>query len=150
MSLIYKGGFITKDAPVPTKFAAPGVWTLDQMMQAKQAGTWPIASYGALYTWGENTYNNLGVNQAPATYSTSPLQVGTSGNTYTGNFTTGRATLQIKTDGSLWGYGMNSSGELGSGTTIYKSSPVQVGSLTTWKSVMLDALLTGIIYRDLA
>ena len=44
-------------------------------------------------------------------------------------------TLILKNDGTLWGCGRNDHGELGLGDTVYRSSPVQVGSLTDWKSV---------------
>ena len=36
-----------------------------------------------------------------------------------------------------WGYG--DSGQLGDGTTITKSSPIQIGSLTTWASIASGA-----------
>jgi alpha-tubulin suppressor-like RCC1 family protein len=42
--------------------------------------------------------------------------------------------LALKTDGTLWAWGSNSSGQLGDGTLIAKSSPIQIGSLTNWES----------------
>ena len=42
MSDRYPGGFITKNTPVTTQSSAPGVWTLDQAMQATKAGNWPV------------------------------------------------------------------------------------------------------------
>jgi alpha-tubulin suppressor-like RCC1 family protein len=43
----------------------------------------------------------------------------------------------IKTDGTLWAWGSNSGGPLGLGDATSRSSPVQVGALTTWNSVSL-------------
>jgi len=43
MSKQYSGGLITKNPVVPTASAAPGVWTLEQQMQAQKAETWPTA-----------------------------------------------------------------------------------------------------------
>jgi alpha-tubulin suppressor-like RCC1 family protein len=40
--------------------------------------------------------------------------------------------LAIKTDGTLWAWGNNGNGSLGLGNTTDRSSPVQVGALTTW------------------
>ena len=44
--------------------------------------------------------------------------------------------LALKTDGTLWAWGDNTHGELGDGTVISRSSPVQIGVLTTWLSVL--------------
>jgi alpha-tubulin suppressor-like RCC1 family protein len=39
--------------------------------------------------------------------------------------------LALKRDGTVWAWGQNSSGKLGDGTTIDRSTPVQVSSLTS-------------------
>ena len=44
--------------------------------------------------------------------------------------------LAVKTDGTLWAWGRAANGGLGDGTTVAKSSPVQVGALTTWATVL--------------
>jgi alpha-tubulin suppressor-like RCC1 family protein len=44
-------------------------------------------------------------------------------------------TVAIKTDGTLWSWGNNTSGKLGLGNTTYYSSPKQVGALTNWATV---------------
>jgi alpha-tubulin suppressor-like RCC1 family protein len=46
-------------------------------------------------------------------------------------------TCAVKTDGTLWCWGLNSSGEVGDGTTTPRPSPVQVGSDTDWASAAL-------------
>ena len=44
--------------------------------------------------------------------------------------------LAVKTDGSLWGWGYQYSGELGQGTVIdYYLSPVRIGSDSDWSTV---------------
>lgn len=43
--------------------------------------------------------------------------------------------LAIKEDGSLWGWGKNSYGQLGNGTSINQNSPVQIGTDHDWKSL---------------
>ena len=65
MSERYPGGVITKNAIVPTPSSAPGVWTLDQQLQAKQAGIWP---YGGPFIYIEDVfstwlYNGTGASQ---------------------------------------------------------------------------------------
>lgn len=41
MSEQYPGGFITKNPPIPTSSAAPGLWTLSQQAFYRQNGDWP-------------------------------------------------------------------------------------------------------------
>ena len=42
--------------------------------------------------------------------------------------------MAVRTDGTLWAWGNNSSGQLALNDTITRSSPVQVGTLTTWSN----------------
>jgi len=44
-------------------------------------------------------------------------------------------TLATKTDGTLWSWGYNGGGQLGVGDITNRSSPVQVGALTTWATI---------------
>jgi len=46
----------------------------------------------------------------------------------------GNHTLAIRNDNTLWTWGLNTAGQLGDGTTINKSSPVQIGS-GTWNDI---------------
>jgi len=54
----------------------------------------------------------------------------------------------IKTDGTLWAWGYNPSGNLGDGTATARSSPVQVGALTTWAQVSCGELHTLAVRTD--
>lgn len=47
----------------------------------------------------------------------------------------GHYSIAIKSDGTLWGWGENSSGQLGDGTTTNRNTPVQIGTDTQWKSI---------------
>lgn len=46
-------------------------------------------------------------------------------------------TLAIKTDGTLWAWGLNDKGQLGDGTTVNKNVPTQIGTDTDW--AIIDA-----------
>ena len=53
MSQKYPGGFITKSPVAPTSSAASGMWTIDQAMQLKKAGTWgTLPAIGAAFGGG--------------------------------------------------------------------------------------------------
>ena len=90
---------------------------------------------GTLWTWGRNSYGQLGVGDV--TNRSSPVQVGslTNWSKVSGG---GLHSIAIKTDGTLWSWGVTNDGRLGDGNAgggSYKSSPVQVGGVTTWSTV---------------
>jgi alpha-tubulin suppressor-like RCC1 family protein len=98
-----------------------------------------IKTDGSLWVWGHNSHGQLGLGDIIT--RSSPVQVGNLNNWKSvscggsqGETDTGFMAA-IKTDGTLWAFGDNSYGQLGDGTRINKSSPVQVGKLTNWKSV---------------
>jgi alpha-tubulin suppressor-like RCC1 family protein len=95
-----------------------------------------IKTDGTLWTWGNNTNAQLG--DGTIVPKSSPIQVGSSTNWK--QVAAGSAhTAAIKTDGTLWTWGYNNHGQIGNGatisTTVFMSTPVQVGSLSTWKQV---------------
>jgi alpha-tubulin suppressor-like RCC1 family protein len=100
------------------------------------AGGWWTAALktdGTIWAWGEGASGQLG--QGNTTDYSSPVQVGaltTWSKIAAGNGYEEGTVLAIKTDGTLWAWGEGSAGQLGDGTTVDKSSPVQVGALTTW------------------
>ena len=101
--------------------------------QASAGGshTAAIRQNGTLWAWGSNTTGTLG--DCTAISRSSPVSV-------VGGFTDWcqvsaghRHNLAVRTNGTLWAWGYNSSGRLGDGTCIDKSSPVSVvGGFTDW------------------
>ena len=107
----------------------PGTtWTLDQRAFASaDRRTYAIKTDGTLWVWGNNNNGGLGLNQAiPVKYS-SPVQIpGTTWKTVSASYD--YTVLATKTDNTLWGWGINSSGHLGLNqpTNTRYSSPVQI------------------------
>ena len=93
-----------------------------------------IKTDGTLWLWGSNHIGQLGDNTT--VNKSSPIQVMTGGNwSIISNSSYNNAVAGIKTDGTLWVWGYNASGQLGDNTTIDKSSPVQIITGGTWRSV---------------
>ncbi|HUL94966.1 MAG TPA: hypothetical protein VLT89_03085 [Usitatibacter sp.] len=57
-------------------------------------------------------------------------------------------TVALKDDGTVWGWGANSFGQLGDGTTKYRSSPVQVSGLADVVGVSAGGSFTVAVTRD--
>ena len=92
-----------------------------------------IKTDGTLWTWGGNFYGGLGLSNI--TNYSSPKQVG-SGTYWTQiSINDEYSMVALRTGGTLWSWGLNSSGELGLGNITNYSSPKQVGALTTWVSI---------------
>jgi hypothetical protein len=92
MSERYPGGFVLANPTAPTVVAAPGIWTMDQVLQNVRAGTWPYASQPdaqfnyvtALFLGGAT---NGAQNNTFLDSSTNNLAVTRNGNTTQGSFT---------------------------------------------------------------
>ena len=121
----------------------PGSWSSGRRVTTVNKtgyGMIAIKTDGTLWSWGYAAYNGwLGQNQAAATRYSSPTQIGTDTTWSTVDVGDSRV-MATKTDGTLWAWGSVSAGQLGlNDTTTSPSSPMQVGTDTTWS----DALHTG-------
>lgn len=93
-----------------------------------------VKTDGTLWSWGNNPNGELGDNTV--TSRSSPVQTVAFGNNWSSVSCGQRHTAGIKTDGSLWIWGINSNGQLGDNTVTSKSSPVQTIALgNDWASV---------------
>ncbi len=96
-----------------------------------------VKSDGTGWAWGRNNRGQLGINNTVAAYS-SPVQLGTDTTWQKYNWGTGdKMCAAIKTDGTLWYWGNNSYGSGGTnvGAPDCASSPVQIGTDTTWSYI---------------
>jgi alpha-tubulin suppressor-like RCC1 family protein len=134
---------VNKSSPVQT-IAGGTNW--------KQVGcglyhTAAISTDGTLWTWGRNNYGQLGDNTAVT--KSSPVQTIAAGTNWKQVGSGGYHTAAIKTDGTLWTWGLNQFGQLGDITIVNKSSPVQtIAGGTNWKQVGCGNFHTAAIRDD--
>ena len=115
--------------------------------RAGRAGVAAAAALTKLWSWGSNYYGKLGLGDTAS--RSSPVQVGTTSTWSSVEYNRGGThTLATKTDGTLWAWGENFSGQLGLANTTNRSSPVQVGALTTWSKVCCGLYNTAAIKTD--
>ena len=107
-----------------------------------------VKTDGTLWGWGYGSYGALGNGTAGPR---SPVQTGTQSNwslVSSGFASIQEATMGIKTDGTLWGWGYNATYILGLGDITTRYTPVQVGSETNWSKVVISGLFTFAIKTD--
>jgi alpha-tubulin suppressor-like RCC1 family protein len=130
-----------------TKYSSPkqiGSLTNWSKVACGQIHTVAVKTDGTIWSWGSNLSSygapyggQLGLGNFTA-YS-SPKQIGAL-TAWLNVSCAGYVTLAVKTDGTLWSWGLNSNGSfgnlgtLGLGNNTSYNSPKQVGSLTDWSS----------------
>ena len=112
-----------------------GVWDLQDVRDKQLAGNWTYSEPNTLWSWGTNNYGQVGVNHTAEI--SSPTQIGalTTWKFINGATGGGGGNFAINLSGELFAWGNNPSGQLGLGDKDKRSSPVQVGTDTTWSKV---------------
>lgn len=122
----------------PVTIASGGTnWTrvaTSTVMPGNGGHTVALKSDGTVWGWGANGNSQLG--DGTTTNRTSPVTTSGGGTTWCAISVGAFSTYAIKTDGTLWGWGENGTGELGDGTITRRSSPVTTaGGGTTWRQI---------------
>ena len=99
--------------------------------------SWIGRTDGTLWAVGDNDGDRRGaLAQNNRTRYSSPVQIpGTTWGTNQNHFRASGTPLAMKTDGTLWSWGYNSSGSIGQNNRTDYSSPVQIGSETDWIAI---------------
>ena len=126
------------DRSSPAQIGTGVDWSVEGLVSERACHH--IKTDGTLWTWGENQGGTFGLNQPGPTRRSSPIQLPGSWSKITGErgeATQGGGVLAIKTNGTLWSWGLNEMGMLGLNQAhdSYLSSPTQVGTDTTWSEV---------------
>jgi alpha-tubulin suppressor-like RCC1 family protein len=117
---------------IPVQVGSLGNWAA---VENGQNHSIAIKTNGTLWGMGYNggIYYVLGLGNSTEYYY-SPVQIGSDTDWKQGkNMAFGN--LVLKTNGTLWGWGYNSNGELGIGDRSVRSVPTQVNSISSWKEI---------------
>jgi len=124
------------DGTIDDRDSKNAVKIMDDVVQVMTGMRYTIAikKDGSLLAWGQNYYWAAIIgddSQDYYAYTTTPVKIMndvvqiTAGGGFD-KYSTSNHIMVIKNDGSLWGWGNNEYGQLGDGTTDYRSMPVKI------------------------
>jgi len=124
-----------------TAVVAESFFSSVKAISAGRSHTTTVRNDGTVWDWGMGGNGQLGDgNIGIGVRSVTPIQVSGIDNVTAvadGNV----FVLALKSDGTVWGWGVNSSGQLGDGSTVDRSRPVQAVGLSN-----VTAIATGMFY----
>ena len=109
---------------------------------AGNSHTVALKTDGSVWSWGWGGNGLLG--NGTTANSSSPVQEATGASDWS-SVVTGIGvwhTVALKTDGSLWSWGLGNKGQLGNGTTANSTIPVQEATGAYWSSVVVGGSYT--------
>jgi alpha-tubulin suppressor-like RCC1 family protein len=125
------GDNTTNDKNTPIQ--VQGIDNVSTLIACGAFHTIAIKNDGTVWTWGRNTYGNLGNNTV--NNSSIPIQLTDVSNVQGVAAGTNFTTL-FKNDGTFWGCGRNASGQLGDGTFLQRNTFIQSTAVCKIQSVL--------------
>ena len=116
-----------------------GVWDIQDVRDKQLASEWTYDGRDPhkFFGWGQNSQGQLGINlKSPGTSAnrSSPVQVGTTNTWYrAADGLESNQMSAIKSNGTIWSWGYGNYGALGHNNNTPQSSPLQIGTDTTWE-----------------
>lgn len=109
------------------------------MIRASASNILALRNDGILYAWGRNVYGSVGDGTVASKSSPVTVLGSSTTNPWVSMSAGGDSNAAIKQDGTLWTWGANRIGQLGTGNTTQRSSPGTVaGGGTNWRQVAID------------
>lgn len=97
-----------------------------------------IRADGTLWAWGSNAYGQLGLGDTTDRHR--PVQVGAHDDwVAVDSAHSGLFSIAMRSNGTIWTWGRNDSGQLGMGDTIDRATPTQVGVNNNWAGIACGA-----------
>jgi alpha-tubulin suppressor-like RCC1 family protein len=135
-------GSTQQDVPVQVGTAAD--W---QAVACGATHTLALKMDGSLWTWGNNGNGQLGNGYSTGAPAYVPVRLGTATwVSVAGGYT---HSLAVRADGTLWAWGYNTNGQLGTGNTSRSEfAPRQIGAATTWLRVAAGNNSSAALQQD--
>ncbi len=95
---------------------------------------------GSLWGWGLNLGDYVAPGPGDSSFLLSPTRIGTDTD-WVSVYASYLATFAVKSDGSLWAWGYNGSGQLGDGTDTARLTPTRIGTATDWAGAQFSGSL---------
>ena len=128
---VFGNGTATGSSSVPIQIGTNNTWV---DVAATFGSVAAIRSNGTLWTWGQNSWGELG--NGNNTNNFTPTQVGTATNWTNIHASHGYAYYFSLKSGALWAWGSNvNNGPLGNGTITNINVPTQIGTQTDWRGI---------------
>lgn len=135
----------TSEVNTPTQIGLDNDWS---KISCGLFHTLALKSNGTIWACGYNNVGQLGNgNSGTGTYSDALIQVG-SDNDWMEILAGAAFSLALKTDGTLWAWGLNETSQLGDGATTNQLVPIQIGADTNWKSLGYSGYSAAAIKTD--
>lgn len=93
-----------------------------------------LKSDGTLWSWGNNSYGQIG--DGTTVEKLSPVRIGNYTDYWKSIAAGSDFSVAVKTDGTIWAWGSNGSGQLGNGTWNGRTTPGRIGTDTDWTTVV--------------
>jgi alpha-tubulin suppressor-like RCC1 family protein len=140
------GGLTSRTSPGTTAGGGTN-WKQVSCCTSVNAFMAAVKTDGTLWTWGDGTAGVLG--DGTVTAKQSPVTTSGGGTNWKQVSCGDQHSAAVKTDGTLWAWGLATSFRLGDGTIVGKSSPVTtILGGTTWKQVSCGGSHTAAIKTD--
>lgn len=138
----------TENSNVPIQVGTDRNWT---SVSAGSSHTLALKSNGTLWSWGNNYQGQLG-NGTTGGYTDAnpyPVQVGTDTN-WTAISSGYNHSLALKANGTLWAWGENILGQVGTGETSTQgiSTPTQIMTESKWRNISAGGFFSTAIKTD--
>jgi alpha-tubulin suppressor-like RCC1 family protein len=128
----------------PVQIGALSTWT---RISAGNYFAFALKNDGTLWSWGNNSNGQLGINTSTLSAISNPVQSGTV-STWTQVSCGYNFTMAIQSNGTLWAWGRNNASQLGLGDITDRSSPAQIGALSTWSRISSGNTFTAAIQSN--